>query len=93
MLRYLIDSGRELTTRTTDDFTPLDFAVLNGHIGSVMVLVAAGALASNDSRVSRHALSMADLRGHTAVVEFFQHEEAAMVVIDPCLIVCCASIH
>jgi hypothetical protein len=44
-----------------------------------MVLVAAGAL-SVENPLALCSLELAQQRGHTAVNDFFQHEEAAMLV-------------
>jgi len=80
VLRYLLDAGVGVSARTTAGLTALDLAVTQGHHDCVMLLVCRGAL-TVENPVAQTSLQLARRSGHNEIVEFFQHDEAAMTVI------------
>ena len=61
MVKYFIQKGEDVNSRTANGETPLFFAITNGHLNVVRILVKNGANVSNTS----HSLIISQIQAST----------------------------
>ena len=70
-LQTALDAGADVNTRAGGGSSALMFAAYGGHTAAVRVLLSSGAKATDE------ALAMANVRGHSDIVQLLQHAAMA----------------